>query len=117
MNLDKNKLYYLASPYTKYGKGIEAAFEDICKIAAKFIADGICVYSPIAHIHPIAVKGGLDPLDNGIWLPFNVPFMRQCDGGLIVAKMDGWDASFGVGLEIRWFRENRGLEPIYHDQA
>lgn len=33
------KLEYLASPYTHYPNGINAAFRDVCKIAARLIRE------------------------------------------------------------------------------
>lgn len=53
--------WYLASPYSKYPAGIEAAFQDICKQTALLIRHKIPVYSPIAHTHPVAIHGEIDP--------------------------------------------------------
>lgn len=109
--LQRANLCYLASPYTKFrGGDIEAAFIEASKIAAKLLLAGIKIYSPIAHTHPIAVHGGLDPLDLSIWLPFDEAMMSAASV-LIVARMDGWDTSKGVAHEIEFF-ETRG-KPIY----
>lgn len=109
--LQRATLCYLASPYSKFrGGDIEAAFIEASKIAAKLLLAGIKIYSPIAHTHPIAVHGGLDPLDLSIWLPFDEAMMSAASI-LIVAHMDGWDASKGVAHEIKFF-ETRG-KPIY----
>jgi hypothetical protein len=112
MTLDKDKLYYLASPYSKYPGGIDRAFFEVCRLAGKLIAEGCKVYSPIAHTHAIAIHGDLDPYDHLVWLPFNAAIMTKCDG-IIVAKLDSWETSYGVKWEIDWFRANKGLEPIY----
>jgi hypothetical protein len=63
------------------------------------------VYSPISHTHPIAEAGHLDPLDHNIWLPFDEPMMRNAYG-LIVAMMDGWQTSYGLRVEIDWFKSH-----------
>lgn len=102
IELDKSRLYYLATPYSKYKDGIEAAFAAAAELAARLLRNGVCVYSPIAHTHPIAVHGKLDPFDHSIWMPFDEHLMRVCDG-LLVAKMAGWDQSYGVDFEIKWF--------------
>lgn len=95
-------LWYLATPYSKYKDGIQAAFEEACRAAAYLMKMGDHVYSPIAHSHPIAMIGGLDPLDHDMWMALDEKAMRGCDG-LIVLKMDGWDQSKGVGIEIDAF--------------
>lgn len=51
-------LVYLATPYSKYPRGIEAAFVDASRLAACLVRLGISVYSPIAHTHPIAIRIG-----------------------------------------------------------
>ena len=95
-------LQYLATPYSKYPHGITVAFENACQIAARLLIKGIKVYSPIAHTHPIAIHGDLDPHDHTIWLPFDHAIMEYCSG-LIVAHMDGWEASYGISEEIKFF--------------
>lgn len=105
------KFWYLASPYSKYAGGLEAAFIEVAKQACLFARAGIPVYSPIAHTHPIAINGGLDPLDHSIWLPFDIPMMLSAHG-LIVCKMDGWDVSYGISEEIKVFAD--GGRPIVY---
>lgn len=103
-------LYYLATPYTKYKGGIEKAFMAAAELTGKLLTNGYRVYSPIAHTHPVAVYGGLDPLDHSIWLPFDEAMMHACDA-LLVAHMDGWRESKGVMHEIEFFA--RGKKPIF----
>lgn len=103
-------LCYLATVYSKHKEGLDAAYIDAARIAAKLLVAGIKVYSPIAHTHPLAVYGGLDPLDHAIWLPFDEAMMNAADI-LIVAQMDGWEVSKGIAHEIKFF-ETRG-KPIY----
>ena len=59
------------------------------RAAAVLIRQGIRVYSPIAHTHPIAIHGGIDPLDHKIWLPADAPFMHGAVG-LIVSAMNSY---------------------------
>jgi hypothetical protein len=94
--------WYLATPYSKYPQGTHLAFEDACREAALLIRAGIRVYSPIAHTHPVAMFGDIDPLDHTIWLAADEPFMRAA-GGLIVCKLEGWDSSYGIAVEIQHF--------------
>ena len=103
----------MATPYTKYGKGITVAFEVASIIAARMLKAGHRVYSPIAHTHPLAIYGELDPLDHSIWLPFDEAMMQAADG-LIVAQMQGWQDSFGVKHEIEFFTK-AGKPVLYLD--
>lgn len=102
-NLRKAGLVYVATPYSKYPGGIEAAFVEACRLTAKLVEAGVAAYSPIAHSHPIATRGRIDPYDYAIWLPLNDVIIQRCDA-LAVLMMDGWDTSYGVDLEVKAFR-------------
>lgn len=104
-------LVYLATPYSKYRFGIEHAFRDASALAAKLLKLGVKVYSPIAHTHPLAIYGSIDPLDHGIWLPFDEAMMTASHA-LIVAQMQGWRDSKGVLHEIKFFAEQR--KPVFY---
>lgn len=104
-------LAYLGSPYSKYPSGIEQAFKDISALAGRLLSEGVKCYSPIAHTHPIAIHGNLDPYDHKIWLPFDEAIMEKADG-MIVAKMEGWDTSYGIKHEIEVF--TKAGKPIFY---
>jgi hypothetical protein len=111
INLPWQSYYYLGSPYSKYPGGIEAAFQEICRITGEFAKRNISAYSPIAHTHPVAKASGLDPLDHKIWLPFDTPMMRGAYG-LIVVCMESWKESHGLAHEIEWFGSHG--RPIFY---
>jgi hypothetical protein len=96
--------YYLATPYSKYPAGIVQAHADACAQAALLVKAGIPVYSPIAHTHPIAIEGRLDPYDHELWLEADRTFMEAAKG-LIVCEMEGWQASYGIECEIKYFAQ------------
>ena len=96
------KLVYLATPYTKYYIGQENAANDAAKIAAKLLASGVAIYSPIVYTHQLAIHGNLNPLDHSLWLPFDQPFLDVCNC-LCVLKLKGWQESFGIDFEIKDF--------------
>lgn len=108
-------LWYLASPYSKYPAGLEFAAADVSRIAGALMKQGIAVFSPIAHSHPIAIAAEMDPLDHSIWLPFDEHMMKACVG-IIVAKMDGWRESYGVKYEIDHF-EKAGKPVFFYDPS
>lgn len=109
-DLKKYPLIYVGTPYTKYVPDIDAAFTDACKLTAQLLKAGLKVYSPIAHTHPLAVHGGLDPLDLSIWLPFDGAMIDKADA-MIVAMLPGWETSTGVKHEIHAFIE--AGKPVY----
>lgn len=113
MTLEEIKHYdfYLSTPYSLYPAGPEAAFQDACALCGELLRQGLCTYSPIAHTHPVALHAGLDPLDHSIWLPFDQVRMDKADA-ILVAKMDGWNDSFGVAYEVDVFKA--AGKPVYY---
>lgn len=96
--------WYLATPYSKYPQGIEQAYRDACREAAILVKAKIPFYSPIAHTHPIAIQGDIDPFDHNIWLPACRPILDAAKG-IIVCQLEGWSESYGVAVEILAFRK------------
>lgn len=109
----KYDLVYMATPYTRFPGGIEAAFQEASRIAACLMIAGVKVYSPIAHTHPLAIHGGLDPLDHNLWLPFDAAMIMKADA-CAVAKMETWEESRGITHEIDAF-ELLGKPVFYLD--
>lgn len=105
-------LTYLATPYTRYPGGHDAAFELACQSAAVFLAAGIPVFSPIAHSHPIARHMLSEQLfDHDLWVQIDAPMLAACDA-MIVVTADGWRESRGVQHEIAMF-ERDGKSIVY----
>lgn len=94
---------YLATPYSKYPHGLEAAYHEACR-AANLLRETrrIRIFCPIAEFHPIAMSAGIDPTDHEFWMDACRPFMRRAKDALI-AKMDGWQDSRGIAQEITEF--------------
>lgn len=103
-DLKSYALIYVGTPYSKWADGLDAAFVEASKLTARLMQAGLKVYSPIAHTHPLAVHGNIDPLDHSIWLPFDGAMMDKADA-MIVAMMEGWETSKGVRHEIEVFTE------------
>lgn len=95
-------LAYLATPYTLYKPGLEAAFREASRVAGQILLAGIDVFSPIAHAHAISAYSEIDPLAREFWLAHLERFMERCDV-LIIAEMAGWKESEGMNREIAFF--------------
>lgn len=104
-------LVYLGTPYSKYPAGIEQAFIDAAKLTGRLLTEGVKAYSPIAHTHPIAIHGNLDPYDHKIWLPFDAAIMEKADA-MIVAMMPSWQDSYGIKHEIEIF--TKAGKPVFY---
>lgn len=106
-------VYYLATPYTKYPGGHEAAFQEAARIHAALAGRGLDIFCPIVHTHPLVpyVPRELQTLD--FWLRLDRWAMDHCDV-LIVAMMDGWRDSAGVAREIEHFKQ-AGKTVVYMD--
>lgn len=109
--LQKFGLVYLGTPYSKFPDGIVAAFEQAAALTGRLLTAGVRAYSPIAHTHPIAIYGGLDPLDHTIWLPFDAAIMEKSDA-IAVAKMESWERSYGIKHEIEVF--TKAGKPVFY---
>lgn len=96
--------WYVATPYSKYGDGIDIAFEDACLATAFLINKGLNAFSPIVHSHPLCTVGGLNPFDFKLWMKVDKELMDGA-AGLIVIEMDGWKESVGVQEEIQEFKK------------
>lgn len=96
-------LWYLATPYTKYQKGVDAAWQLACREASRLLLAGVPVYSPIAETHPIAVIGGMNVQKSRFWADICQTHISLCTG-IIVVMADSWLTSVGVSAEIKSFR-------------
>jgi hypothetical protein len=103
------KFFYVASPYRKYGAGIEMAARHAAQLCAELVDRGVEVYSPIVLSHEYARYSKIDPMDER-WLVIGRPIMAAACG-IIVLKMAGWDMSSGVAGEMDWFKQHK--RPIY----
>lgn len=108
---DKSCFWYLASCYSRYPGGLDAATDAVAQAAADLLRAGIIAYSPIVHTDRIAKAGGFDPRDHDLWLAADQPFMDHAEG-IIVLCMDGWTESYGISMEIPQFEAN-GRRVVY----
>lgn len=94
--------WYVATPYTKFPAGLEAAHVLACRVTADLMKHGFPAYSPIAHTHPIAEHGDMDKVDHELWVRADKPLVDAASG-IIVIQADTWDQSRGIAHEIEEF--------------
>ncbi len=108
-------MIYLASPYKHEDKTQESfRFKLVCVAAARLIAEGYKVYSPIAMTHPIhAVSmnhsceavARLYDRPASFWYEYDEAMMELCES-LVILAIDGWRESKGVLIEYQYYLKN-----------
>ena len=108
-----DEYWYLATPYTKYPGGRQQAFLDACSMASRALIAHVNVYFPIAHGHSVAEAAGnkLDAEDGAFWIRVVTPMMKNARGCL-VGMLPGWEESWGIQEEIKFFRMMK--KPVVH---
>jgi len=108
---ESRPLVYLAVPYSHPDPTVrQRRFELVNKVAAKLITQGLYIFSPISHTHPIALAGALAP-GWEYWQNFDRAYLAHCHK-IIVLTLPGWQESKGVTGELAIARE-MGLEVEY----
>jgi hypothetical protein len=106
-------LVYLATPYSHPDPEVRLRrFHAVNLLAAKLMAKGLLIFSPISHTHPIAEADGL-PLDWEFWSRYDQVMLAACSA-MIVYRQAGWEESVGVQAEITLARE-LGLPIMFCD--
>lgn len=91
-------MIYLASPYSSQDHAVmEDRFDKVCRYTGFLMKQGLVVYSPIVHCHPIAIRVEL-PRDWGYWGKFDTEMISFASSFMIL-KLPGWDTSKGVAAE------------------
>lgn len=98
------ELIYLATPYNHPDPEVRAdRFRTACRIAAALMREGVLLFCPIAHTHPIAEDGEL-PKGWDYWRAYDRKMLSGC-AELWIAMMDGWEQSEGIRGEIEIAQE------------
>lgn len=109
--MESKPLVYLACPYSHPDRAVRVTrFEAVNKAASKLMSQGLKIFSPISHTHPIAEAGDL-PLGWDYWHEYDHAFL-SASNKLIVLMLDGWKESTGVNGEIQ-IAEQLGIEIEY----
>ena len=95
----ERSLVYLAVPYSHPDPAIrQQRFEAVNVVAAKLMLEGLHIFSPISHTHPIALAGDL-PTGFDFWEQYDRAILETCRQ-VLVLMLDGWKESKGVTAEI-----------------
>lgn len=94
-------MIYLASPYTDGSKAVmESRYNDVRRATADLMNKGHVVFSPIVHGHnifPLLEPG--NQTDRVFWYKQSFKALSCCEE-LYVLRIDGWEDSIGVQVEI-----------------
>lgn len=99
----KRQFIYLASPYSHPDPTVrEARFKAVCKKAAEYLSEGKCVFSPIAHSHPLVEFLPEEKcMDFEFWMKADLPILRDA-AELHILMLEGWHGSRGVQRETEY---------------
>lgn len=104
VKMSQQGYWYLATPYSRYPDGHEAAFSVAVANTAELIKNGVTVFCPIAHTHPIVAHPNNDLKSCwDTWKRFDMIMIKK-SVGLIVCKLKSWEDSVGVKEEIEYAR-------------
>jgi hypothetical protein len=106
-----SELIYIATPYSHSDSKVQQErFDKVNRFSAGLMGDGLYVFSPISHAHPIAEVGCL-PKGWDFWSKYDRLMISKCTK-LIVFMQDGWKESTGVQAEIK-IAEELGIPVEY----
>lgn len=113
MQLNKEHLYYLASPFShRTAEKERERFIEAATLAGYLMQAGFFIFAPIPHSYPIEEYGiGIGKKTGLFWLNQDFKILDKCDA-LMVATMPGWKESFGVQEEIKYAQINN--KPVYY---
>jgi len=107
----KEKLYYLAHPYSPKGEKTEIVNVTNCiNIANRLMDLGYHLYAPIVMTHWLHLAKNRDYT---FWIEEDHVIMDRCDG--IILSGD-WEHSSGCLGEKKWFEE-KGKEILFADEC
>ncbi len=100
------RIYYLASPYHHDRIAVRRKrYREAVHAAAKLMAAGRRVFSPIVHNHPLVETGLIT--SNGdyatrwrFWSVYDFAMLARCHG-LLVLQLPGWEQSRGIAAEMK----------------
>jgi hypothetical protein len=99
-NLDKEKVYYLASPYTSPDlEKMKERYLKVDEVGYKLLMKGFHIIEPIASTYHKAQRFQL-PHDYSFWINHCRKFVEISDS-VIVLMLDDWENSVGVQDEIK----------------
>lgn len=112
--LSKDKLYYLASPYSHKSEIVRAMRKFLVDaVGSQLVAQGIHVFGPITES---ACYTKMEPTLDGawdFWKAHDLLMLDRCDA-MLVLTLKGWAQSVGVSAEIKYAKE-RGLDVLFLD--
>lgn len=104
-------LLYLASPYSHPDPTVQATrVQQIQAITAKLVDEGFIVFSPVLYTTRIADTA--TPRQG--WYTWTLNMLAKSDI-LVIAQLEGWKDSIGIGLEIA-YALGKGI-PIYTEKT
>ncbi len=102
IDLDSDKVYYLASPYSSlFPELVLERYQEQGRLCVYLLTElGLCVINPIEMCHHLSQRFKL-PSGYEYWKKRDRRLIDCCDA-TIVCMMNGWENSIGVNDEIAY---------------
>lgn len=98
-------MIYLASPYSHPDAFVrEERYLRAMKVLHGLLEKRIWTFSPIVHCHELKKVAAL-PFEHKFWLDYDCHILKLCEK-LIVLKIEGWETSRGVKMEMDFAAAN-----------
>jgi hypothetical protein len=120
IRIPEGEFWYLASPYTKYRDGLDAAAAIVSRVAGRLFQSDVPFFCPVAHTYAIAKFAKVDKLAHAKWMALDRPMMLAAYG-IVIVRMHGWQDSKGIGEEEDYFvsasKPRVFIDPLFCDYA
>ena len=95
------EFWYLATPYTKYPGGMDAAHMEAVKAKGLLMQAKIRVFSPIVHTHVVSVHCNIPGASGeSIWSWDDEPYLMLARGIIVLMAGYNWRQSEGIAHEV-----------------
>ena len=101
---------YLSIPYTGME---ELSFAKATKIAGDLMVQGLDVYSPVTHCHPMTIVRDMSDVQHGRWMSHCLSFVEHWADCMWVCKLNKtWYQSKGVRKEMQ-LAQKKGIPIMF----
>lgn len=107
--MEKNMTYYyLSQPYNGTDEQKKYRFEMGATVCLNFLKKQIAVFSPIVHNHTLMIMAQDFTVEErrNTFMPFDFAMLGQ-SRGMLLLKLEGWEQSYGVKLEIEYCQQHQ----------
>lgn len=110
--------YYLSQPYNGSEAEKQFRYEAGAKMCLALLEKGLSVFSPIVHNHNLLAYADQFSVEKrrALFLPFDLTMLDRAKG-MFILTLPGWEASYGVQMEIDFCQKKQKPMHYFSDPA